>query len=129
MNDNRNPSCDEIAAALPALVDDLPADGGAPATMSLALRRHLSRCPDCTRELEKYRSLRTATASLALATATPPPGLRDSLAKIPTGESRIDEVRSHLARHRAAYVGGLAVALGATGAALWRSRRRGIATA
>jgi hypothetical protein len=129
MSDNRTPSCDEIAAALPALADDLPTGGGAPAALSLELRRHLSRCPDCTRELDAYRSLRTATAGLALATATPPPGLRDSLAAIPTGESRFDEVRSHLARHRRAYVGGLAVAAGATGAALWRSRRRGIATA
>ena len=129
MNDDRNPSCDEIAAALPALVDDLPVEGGAPATLSLGVRRHLSRCPECSRELETYRSLRTATAELALATATPPPGLRDALVAVPAGESRIDEVRSHLARHRRAYVGGLAVAAGATGAALWRSRRRGIATA
>lgn len=129
MNDIRNPSCDDVAAALPALVDDLPVEGGGPDSMPLALRRHLSRCPECTRELEAYRSLRTATAGLSAATATPPPGLRDALVSIPSGETRVDGVRSHIARHRGAYVGGLAVALGATGAALWRSRRRGIATA
>ncbi|MDQ4025479.1 MAG: hypothetical protein M3217_08320 [Actinomycetota bacterium] len=128
MNDIRNPSCEDVAAALPALVDDLSADGG-PVSMSLAMRRHLSRCPDCTRDLESYRSLKTAAAGLAAATAAPPPGLRDGLVAIPSGESRLDYVRSHVARHRRAYVGGLAVALGATGAALWRSRRRGIATA
>ncbi|MDQ3914661.1 MAG: hypothetical protein M3323_04915 [Actinomycetota bacterium] len=128
MNEIRNPSCDDIDAALPGLVDDI--DGkGAPASMSLAMRRHLSRCPDCTRALDAYRSLRAATAGLAAATATPPSGLRDALVVIPSAQSRLDEVRSHLTRHRAAYVGGLAVALGATGAALWRSRRRGIATA
>jgi anti-sigma factor RsiW len=129
MNEIRNPSCDDLAAALPALVDDLPADRGAPASMSLAMRRHLSRCPDCARELEQYRTLRSTTALLAGATASPPPGLRDALVALPTEQSRLDDVRSHLARHRRAYAGGVAVALGAAGAALWRSRRRGIATA
>ncbi|HEV2757618.1 MAG TPA: hypothetical protein VG318_17780 [Actinomycetota bacterium] len=123
MTDNPNPTCDDFAAALPALVDEPPG------SMSLAFRRHVSRCPRCTSELEAYRSLRAATAGLAAASATPPPGLRDALVTIPSGETRLDEVRSHLTRHRRAYAGGLAVALGATGAALWRSRRRGIATA
>ena len=117
-----NPTCTDVAAALPALVDER--DGG-----SLALRRHLSRCAGCAEELETYRSLRATTMQLARATATPPPGLRDALVAIPSRTFRVDEVRSHVARHRAAYAGGLAVALGATGAALWRSRRRGIATA
>ena len=129
MSEIRNPSCEDLAAALPALMDDLPDGGDAPAGLPLALRRHLSRCPGCTREVEAYRSLRTATAGLARATATPPPGLRDALLAIPSGGTRLDDVRSHLVRHRSAYVGGVAVALGATGAALWRSRRRGVATA
>jgi anti-sigma factor RsiW len=127
MSDHHDPTCADLAAALPALMDD-EARGGA-SGMPLALRRHLSRCPECTSELETYRALRTATAGLVNATATPPPGLRDALVAIPSGATRLEDVRSHLARHRGAYVGGLAVALGATGAALWRSRRRGLATA
>jgi hypothetical protein len=121
MNETRNPTCEEVRAALPAMVDD--------AGMTLAMRRHVSRCAGCTEELDAYRSLRAATAGLTAATATPPVGLKDALVAIPSGLSRLDEVRSHVARNRRVYVGGLAVAVGATGAALWRARRRGLATA
>ena len=121
MNETRNPTCEDVRAALPALTDD--------AGMSLALRRHVSRCPGCSQELEAYRSLRAATAQLATAVAAPPPGLQDALVAIPSGSTRLDDVRSHLARHKRAYAGGVALALGATGAALWRSRRRGLVTA
>jgi hypothetical protein len=121
MNETRNPTCDEVRAALPALVDD--------AGMTLALRRHVSRCAGCSEELEAYRSLRSAAAELARATAAPPAGLRDALVAIPAGHTRLDEVRAHVSRHRHVYVGGLAVALGATGAALWRARRRALAPA
>ncbi|MDQ3981552.1 MAG: hypothetical protein M3271_02585 [Actinomycetota bacterium] len=121
MNETRNPSCEEVRAALPGAIDD--------AGMTLAMRRHVSRCAGCSEELETYRSLRSATAGLALATAAPPAGLKEALVAIPSGTSRLDEVRSHVSRHRRAYVGGFAVALGATGAVLWHSRRRGLVTA
>lgn len=117
MNETRNPTCEDVAAALPGLTDDTD--------MSLAMRRHVSRCAGCADELETYRSLRTATAQLAQAVAAPPPGLLDSLVAIPASATRLDEVRSHVTRHRRAYAGGLALALTATGAAVWRSRRRG----
>ena len=113
--------CDDVRTMLPELVDE--------PGMSLAVRRHLSRCADCAGELESYRSLRAATTALATATAPPPPGLVDALVAIPTGESKLDEVRSHVSRHRREYAAGVAIALGATGAALWRSRRRGLVTA
>lgn len=118
MNDT---NCEDVKAVLPELVDE--------SGMSLAVRRHLSRCPECTGELEAYRSLRDATSRLALATAAPPPGLMDALVAIPAAQSKIDEVRSHVARHRREYAAGVAVVVGAAGAALWRSRRRGLATA
>ena len=121
MTEMRNPTCEEVAAALPELAGD--------PSMSLAMRRHVSRCPGCTEELEAYRSLRTATAELGYAYAAPPPGLKDALVAIPSAQTRLDELRSHVARHRGAYAGGVALAVGATGAALWRSRRRGLATA
>ena len=113
--------CEDVREALPELVEE--------PGMSLAVRRHLSRCPECEQELEAYRSLRAATAQLAAATAAPPPGLIDALVSIPSKQSRLDDVRSHVSRHRRQYAAGVAIALGATGAALWRSRRRGLVTA
>ncbi len=121
MSDNRSYTCDDVRGDLPELVDE--PEG------SLAVRRHLSRCPDCTQELEVYRELRAATAQLATATATPPPGLKDALVAIPSGATRLEGVVSHVSRHRREYAAGVAVALGATGAALWRSRRWGLVTA
>lgn len=114
--------CEEVLAELPDLVEE--------PGMSLAVRRHLSRCPECAGELETYRSLRSATMQLAAATATPPPGLVESLVAIPVEGTRLEDVRAHVSRHRREYAAGVAVVLGATGAALWRSRRRGgLATA
>ena len=113
--------CEDIRDTLPELLDE--------PGMSLAVRRHLTRCPDCADELETYRSLRESTSQLALATAAPPPGLKEALAAIPSGATRLDDVRSHVSRHRKEYAAGVAIALGATGAALWRSRRRALVTA
>lgn len=121
MSEMPNPPCDEVREMLPSLLD-----GAEP---PLALRRHVSRCAGCARELEAYSSLRAATSQLATAVAAPPPGLQDALVAIPRQASRLDEVRSHVVRHRTAYAGGAALALGAAGAALWRSRRRGLVTA
>ena len=113
--------CEDVREALPELVEE--------PGMSLAVRRHLSRCTECARELETYRSLRTATAQLAAATAAPPPGLKDALVSIPSEGTRLEDLRAHVSRHRREYAAGVAIALGATGAALWRSRRRGLVTA
>ena len=114
-------NCEDVRATLPELVEE--------PGMSLAVRRHLSRCPECSGELETYRSLRKATAELALATATPPPGLVESLIAIPADGTRLEDLKAHVSRHRREYAAGAAVAVGAVGAALWRSRRRGLATA
>ncbi len=116
MSDTR---CEDVRAALPELSEEHG--------MSLAVRRHLSRCPECAGELETYRSLRAAASELALATSAPPPGLVDALVAIPSGGTRLEDVRSHLSRHRREYAAGAALALGA--AAVWRSRRRALATA
>lgn len=110
--------CEDVRAELPALVDE--------PGMTITVRRHLSRCPDCANELETYRSLRGAAARLALATSAPPPGLKDALIAIPSGATRLEDVRAHVSRHRREYAAGLAIAVGA---ALWRSRRRGLVTA
>lgn len=114
-------NCEDVRATLPELADE--------PGMSLAVRRHLSRCPECEAELEVYRSLRKAAGQLALATATPPPGLKESLFAIPADGTRLEDLRAHLSRNRRQYAAGAGVAVAALGAALWRSRRRGLATA
>ena len=108
--------CAEIREALPAYVEDRNSD--------LAVRRHLSRCPDCRAELEAYGSLRESLASMRLVEAQPPADLLGKLTSIPTEGPAVERVRTHVSRHRSAYAGGLAIAVvGAAGAALWRTRR------
>lgn len=120
--------CEQVAEMLPAFVRD----GDVP----LSMRRHLGRCADCKAELARYETLMTALASLEGVTSEPPVGLMASLAAIPASASRLDAVkgqlgsaREHVARHRAAYVGGAAVALAGVGAAVWRTRRGRLAGA
>ena len=112
----RRPTCAEIREELPAYVKDR---GG-----SLAVRRHLSRCPDCRTELARYDSMVELLGGLEMRTVEPPPGLARSLAAIPSEAGRVDSLRTHVARNRRAYLGGVAVVLaGAAGAALVRRRR------
>lgn len=108
--------CAEVRELLPAYVDDRDS--------TLAVRRHISRCADCRRELEEYAQLRAEMTDLASSVAPPPPGLRSALIAIPSTDRRVEKVVTHLARNRRAYAGGLAMAvMGAAGAAVWRSRR------
>jgi hypothetical protein len=116
--------CAEVNEGLPGYVRD--------GYMSLAARRHLSRCPDCRSEMRRYETLLRSLEALRSTTAEPPPELLRALAAIPEVASlghvmreRADALTEHLARHRRVYAGGMAVALaGAAGAALWRSRAR-----
>jgi anti-sigma factor RsiW len=98
---------------------------------SLAVRRHLARCPGCRAEAGRYETLMTATAGLQTLAAEPPPGLLTTLRAIPQGRGRLDEVRTHVARNRKAYAGGAAamVATGLAGALVWRTRSRRLAHA
>jgi hypothetical protein len=59
----------------------------------------------------------------------PPPGLRAALVAIPSATHPVATVRSHLGRNKKAYAGILVGIAGAAGAAVWRSRRQGPATA
>ncbi len=114
-------NCDEVRELLPAY-----AGGG---DVSLALRRHIARCPGCRGEFEAYETLRGALAESRMYTVTPPAGLAAAMKQIPAADDRLAQVRDHLARNRAAYAGGAAVALGAAGALQWRARRHGTALA
>ena len=65
----------------------------------------------------------TALGSLEAMTVEPPSGLMHSLAAIPSSQGRLDAVRTHVARHRRGYVGGVSVAAaGIAGALLLRRR-------
>jgi hypothetical protein len=112
--------CEEVREALPAYARDRNA--------SLSMRRHIAGCPDCKAELARYDELLAGLRTMRTETAAPPPGLVAALAAIPANESRLRLVRTHVARNRKAYVGGIAlVAAGAAGAAVWRSRARAAA--
>jgi len=113
----RQPTCEEIREELPAYVKDR--------SESLAVRRHVSRCPDCRKELVHYESMVEALGGLEMRTVEPPPGLAAALAAIPSRSNKLAEVRTHVARNRARYLSGAAVLLaGPAGPAVLQRRRR-----
>ena len=122
-------NCPEVRGALPAYVRDGYA--------SLAMRRHLDECEGCRAELVRYERLLDALGELREVTVEPPGHLLTSLVRIPAEATlaqtllwRAGAMTGHVARNRAAYLGGVGVALaGAAGAALWRTRARRLATA
>lgn len=114
--------CDEVREMMPAY--------GRDGDVGLPVRRHLSRCEDCADELSRYQALFRGLEDLRASALEPPPELFHQLASIPYRRSPAREVRGHVARHRNRYAAGLAVAaVGAAGAALWRSRRGRVAIA
>lgn len=111
--------CRQISEMLPGYrSDDFPQ----------GVRRHLARCADCRAEVARYRQIDLSLAELGAGGIEPPPGLRAALVAIPHKASRLADVRSHVSRNKRTYTGVAVAAVGAAGAALWRSRRR-IATA
>ncbi|MGH2752681.1 MAG: anti-sigma factor family protein [Actinomycetota bacterium] len=111
--------CAEVREMIPAVAGE-----GEP---SFAVRRHLARCRECRAELETYRSLVASMRTLEARAVDPPAGLAAKLIAIPGEASRVDHLRSHVTRNRAAYAGGAAATLavvGAAGAMLWRSHAR-----
>lgn len=114
--------CQEIRAMLPAYADEQRAE--------LSVRRHLSRCPDCRAEVERYRAVAGGLGALATITAEPPAGLFAALVDIPARRTRLEEARTHVVRNRTRYLGGLAGAAALAGtAALLRTRARRLAAA
>jgi hypothetical protein len=102
--------CEDIAEMLPGIVDgDHPADK--------RILHHVESCLRCQAELVQYRRLLRALHQLRTEVLDPAPGvLTGILAGLAsTGEQRA--IHSHLRGHRAAYIGGMAVATAAAGAA------------
>lgn len=112
-------SCDDVADALPAIVDGAQ-------VADLEVQRHIGACLRCQAELVQYRKVLRVLHELRTEVLEPSPGLvPDLLAALEAaGERRA--IHHLLNGRRVAYVGGIAAATaGAAGAILAsRARRR-----
>ena len=108
------------------LVEDLSAAADGSMVLGRNERRHVERCLRCQAELVQYRKVLRAMHALRTEVLEPAPGLlSDFLANLEAaGERRA--IRSMIAGHKAAYLGGLAAATaaGAAGAIVYASRAR-----
>ena len=66
--------CQEVQSQLPVLLAGEATGWGA-----RTMRRHLKRCPDCARELERQQQLTSNLAALRADPPPPPPHLLDDL--------------------------------------------------
>jgi hypothetical protein len=120
-------TCDDIADLLPEIVE-----GQAVADVEVV--RHVNVCLRCQAELVQYRKLLKALRQLRTEVLAPAPGLlSDILASLEEAGER-SAIRSLLHGRRAAYLGGVAAAATAAGAAgalvlAGRARRRGMRVA
>ena len=106
----RRISCEDVAAALAAIVD-----GGDEADRRI--QQHVASCLRCQAELVHYRKLLRTLRQLRTDFLEPAPGvLAGILAGIEEAAER-GAMRSILSGRRAAYLGGVAVAATAAGAA------------
>jgi hypothetical protein len=106
----RQVRCEDIAAMLPGLVD-----GDQAADQRMA--QHVESCLRCQAELVQYRKLLRVLHQLRTEVLEPAPGV---LTGILAGLAEAGEQRALHSRrrgHRAAYIGGMAVATAAAGAA------------
>ena len=117
-------ACEEVAAFLPGVVD-----GSRPASEAVA--RHVDHCLRCQAELVQYRKLLRTLRQLRTEILEPAPGLlTDVLASLGEAGER-GAIRSLVRGRRAAYVGGIAAAATAAGAAgalvlASRAKKRGM---
>src|SRR5947199_6255079 len=103
-------TCESVAALLPAVID-----GNERADRRT--RKHVDSCLRCQAELVQYRKLLRALHQLRTEVLEPSPGLLPSiLANLEEAGER-GAIRSLLTGRRTAYIGGLAVATAAAGAA------------
>ena len=102
--------CEDVSKALPEIVD------GA-ATADLTLRRHVDTCLRCQAELAQYRRLLRSLHHLRTEVLEPAPGLFTDILTSLEGAGERRAIRSLLRQRRAAYVGAIAGATAAAGAA------------
>ena len=106
----RRMTCEEVAAALPAIVD-----GNEPADRRV--QHHVATCLRCQAELVHYRKLLRALRLLRTEFLEPAPGVLSSILANLEEVGEQGAIRSLLSGRRAAYIGGVAVAATAAGAA------------
>jgi len=111
--------CDEIA-------EDLSAAADGSVLLGRDERRHVETCLRCQAELVQYRRVLRTMRAMRTEVLEPAPGvLAEILANLEeAGERRA--IRSLIAGHKAAYLGGLAAATaaGAAGAIVFANRAR-----
>ncbi|MDQ2650505.1 MAG: hypothetical protein M3Z03_13265 [Actinomycetota bacterium] len=111
--------CEDLTAELSAAADGSALLGG-------EQRAHVEQCLQCQAELVQYRRLLRALRNMRTEVLEPAPGLlADILANVSAkGERRA--IRSLIAGHKGAYLGGLAAAAtaGAAGAVIFAARTR-----
>jgi len=106
-----------MTAACVDLGDQLVAAASDPWALDRAARGHVERCLRCQADLVQHRRVLRALQSLRTEVLEPAPGL---VAEILTHVEEAGErqaIRSLLTGRRAAYIGGLAAATAAAGAA------------
>ncbi len=122
-----SPNCDEIAAMLSDYAEGVE-------TAPRDVRVHVDTCIRCQAELVQYRRLLRGLHTLRTDVLEPAPGaLAGVLAHLEAAGER-SAVRSLLSGRRGAYVGGIALATAAAGAAgavvlAGRARRRAMGVA
>ena len=102
--------CDQIADRLPQIVDG--AERAAPAVLA-----HVDTCLRCQAELVQYRRLLKALRQLRTEILEPAPGTLTAILASLEAVGERGAMRSLLAGRRAAYLGGIAAATAAAGAA------------
>ena len=116
--------CEQIADQLPQIVDGS-------ATADAGILRHVDACLRCQAELVQYRRLLKSLRQLRTEVLEPAPGTLTSILASLEAAGERGAIRSMLHGRRAAYVGGIAVATAAAGAAgalvlASRARRRSL---
>jgi hypothetical protein len=107
---NRRMTCEEVSAALPGIVD-----GNEPADRRI--EHHVATCLRCQAELVHYRKLLRALRMLRTEYLEPAPGVLSGILANLEEVGERHAIRSLLSGRRAAYIGGVAVAATAAGAA------------
>ena len=103
-------TCESVAEMLPEVLDN-DKHAGRP------VLDHVESCLRCQAELVQYRKVLKALRHLRTEVLEPAPGTLTSILAGLEAAGERGAIRSLLAGRRAAYVGGLAVAAGAAGAA------------
>ena len=103
-------TCEEVASALPGIVDGVE-------RADRRVEEHVETCLRCQAELVHYRKLLRALRQLRTEYLEPAPGVLTGILAHLEATGERGAIRSLVTGRRAAYIGGVAVAATAAGAA------------